>query len=309
MITESHLVWVNKTQDSSSLSNCRSEKHTLRQIRNRAVTLGHKSSRVRRPIKRTPLDLSWIRRDAQSAGDSSQQPSNPKRGDNDDLPCLELSASEKCTPFSSFSEALDSPPESTSITVFSPSLSIYLGGGSFDPFDSYAIELNPTTLNHLSYFQNIWTQSAFKLPGCIGYGQTSIPQREITSLLQQCLESKTRSCCLLAASSARMRYIHHPAALIGISHRYAASALKGLQRRMQESEVWKEEDATDVLFLAAYEIYCDDKVGAEKHLAAVRKLYKREIGNTFVRRLQANLEILVAKARSLEAVRESRGSI
>jgi hypothetical protein len=50
------------------------------------------------------------------------------------------------------------------------------------------------------------------------------------------------------------------------------------------------------MFLAAYEVFCEDEVGAGKHLASVRRLYKRRIENTFVRRLQANLEILVVKS-------------
>jgi hypothetical protein len=50
------------------------------------------------------------------------------------------------------------------------------------------------------------------------------------------------------------------------------------------------------LFLAAYKLFCRDKVARGKHLIAVRRLYKREIENTFMRRLQANLEILVAKS-------------
>jgi hypothetical protein len=57
-----NLVWVNKTRDSSSLSNCRNQKDTFRQIRSQAVTVGHESSCVKRPIKRTPLDLYGTRR-------------------------------------------------------------------------------------------------------------------------------------------------------------------------------------------------------------------------------------------------------
>jgi hypothetical protein len=96
-----------------------------------------------------------------------------------------------------------------------------------------------------------------------------------------------------------MQYIHHPRDRVkgqGEAHGYAAKALQGLQGRMQKRKEWEEEEATDVLFLAAYEIFCEDEVAAGKHLAAVRKLYKGEIENTFVRRLQANLEILVEKS-------------
>jgi hypothetical protein len=95
-----------------------------------------------------------------------------------------------------------------------------------------------------------------------------------------------------------MQYIHHQEAGNGagvLAHGYAAKALHGLRRRMQEHNIFSEEDSTDLLFLAAYEIFCSDEMGAEKHLAAVRRLYKREILNRFVRRLQANLEHLVAK--------------
>jgi len=43
-----------------------------------------------------------------------------------------------------------------------------------------------------------------------------------------------------------------------------------------KSTAFSEEDSTDVLFLAAYEIFCSDELGAEKHLAAVRRLYEQE---------------------------------
>jgi len=97
-----------------------------------------------------------------------------------------------------------------------------------------------------------------------------------------------------------MQYIHYQEAQHNgseLAYDYAARALHGLRRRMQEEHNnFSEEDSTDVLFLAAYEIFCSDELGAEKHLAAVRRLYKKEIDNEFVRRLQANLEILVAKS-------------
>ena len=50
------------------------------------------------------------------------------------------------------------------------------------------------------------------------------------------------------------------------------------------------------MFLVAYEVFCRDKITRGKRLITVRRLYKREIENTFMRRLQANLEILVAKS-------------
>jgi hypothetical protein len=78
----------------------------------------------------------------------------------------------------------------------------------------------------------------------------------------------------------------------GLAHCYAARALHGIRQRMQEHSLFSEEDSTDLLFLAAYEIFYSDELGAEKHLAAVRRLYKQEISNKFVRRLQANLEAL-----------------
>lgn len=65
---------------------------------------------------------------------------------------------------------------------------------------------------------------------------------------------------------------------------------------MDERREWEEEEATEVLFLAAYEMFCEDEVAAGGHLVAVRSLYKGEIENTFVKRLQANLEVLVAKS-------------
>ena len=52
----------------------------------------------------------------------------------------------------------------------------------------------------------------------------------------------------------------------------------------------------EALFLAAYEVFCQDNVAGEKHLIAVRRLCKREIENTFMRGLQVNLEIIVAKS-------------
>jgi hypothetical protein len=84
MSTTSMLIWVNKTPDSSSLSNCRSEKENFRQIRSHAVAVGHRSSRIKRPIKRTPFDLKWSQRGAlaSSPDTSSLRSSSQALGDN-----------------------------------------------------------------------------------------------------------------------------------------------------------------------------------------------------------------------------------
>jgi hypothetical protein len=101
-----------------------------------------------------------------------------------------------------------------------------------------------------------------------------------------------------------MRYLHNQEARndgSGLAHGYATRALHGLRRQIQEhngiksARALSEEDATDILFLAVYEIFCSDEKGAETHLTAVRRLYKQEISNEFVKRLQANLELLATK--------------
>jgi hypothetical protein len=297
MAANSNLVWVNKSRDSSSLSNCRYERDSFREIRSHAVTVGHKSSRIKRPIKRTPFTLGWARMEDPKSPtqESSLQPSSQDCGDNETIPYIQLSESKGKTPSAGLHRQLTSRSESLTSDIFNPALEIYPFSSLFDPFSTSIISLDAATLERLWYFENIWTQSAFKLPGCIGYGQPPIPQREITSMMQSSLRNSTRSFCLLAATSARMQYIHHQTT-DRLAHGYAARALHGLQKRMQGREVWEEADAMDVVFLAAYEVFCEDKVGAGKHLAAVRTLYKRRIENTFVRRLQANLEILVVKS-------------
>jgi hypothetical protein len=109
-----------------------------------------------------------------------------------------------------------------------------------------------------------------------------------------------------------MQYIHHSRDRVkgqGDTHEYAARALQGLRERMRKRTEWEEEEATDVLFLAAYEVFCEDEEAAGKHLEAVRKLYKGEIENTFVRRLQANLETLVAKSGTESWVQDADRSV
>jgi len=81
-----------------------------------------------------------------------------------------------------------------------------------------------------------------------------------------------------------------------VAHRYVAKAMEGLQQHMQDQKEREEKEATKALFLAAYEVFYQDKFAGEKHLTAVRRLYKLEIENTFMRRLQANPEIIVAKS-------------
>jgi hypothetical protein len=297
MAANSNLVWVNKSRDSSSLSNCRYEKDSFRKIRSHAVTVGHKSSRVKRPIKRTPLTLGWAQTENPKSPtqESTLQPSSQDCGDNEAIPYIQFSESKSKTPSTGLHRQLTSRSESGTSDIISPALELHPLGSVVDPFSTSVISLDAATLERLWYFENIWTQSAFKLPGCIGYGQPSIPQREIISMVQISLQNSTRSFCLLAATSARMQYIHHQTT-DRLAHGYAARALHGLQKRMRDREVWEGGDAMDVLFLAAYEVFCEDEVGAGKHLAAVRRLYKRRIENTFVRRLQINLEILVVKS-------------
>jgi hypothetical protein len=293
-----NLVWVNKTRDSSSLSNCRNEKDTFRQIRSQAVIVGHKSSHVKRPIKRTPLNRYETRRYVPLRPNDDLWLHSPghQRGDSDPLTWFEISQSKNCSRFLNLQRPPGSPLDKDESDNFGNVHEIHPLSGIPDPFSSYSIELDTATLGNLWYFKNIWTQSAFKLPGCVGYGQDPIEQYEITTMIQQCLPDKTRSYCLLAATSARMQYIHNHEGRndsSGLAHCYAARALRGIRRRLQEHNLFSEEDSTDVLFLAAYEIFCSDELGAEKHLAAVRRFYKQEFLNKFVGRLQVNLEALV----------------
>ncbi|KAF8857453.1 hypothetical protein BDZ45DRAFT_690933 [Acephala macrosclerotiorum] len=147
-----------------------------------------------------------------------------------------------------------------------------------DPFSSFSIELDPTTLHHIRYFENIWTQCAFKFSGCIGYGQEPIEQSEITAMIQQYLTDKARSYCLLAATSVRMQYIHRNQegrnGGNGLAYSYAVRALQRVRWRILEQKVFDEADAMDVLFLAAYEMFSMNEAGAEKHLIT-KFLYKK----------------------------------
>lgn len=276
MSANSNLVWVNKTRDSSSLSNCGNEKDIFRQIRSHAITVGHKSSRVKRPIQRKPLDLSWTRGNiTKSPTDNLRlQTSSQKRGDNDPLTWVEVPQSESGNHFFGLQRRRDFPSDRGESNIFRNDVKIDRLSGNPDPFSSYSIELDTAILGQLWYFGNIWTQCAFKLPGCVGYGLEPIEQCEITAIIQQCLTDQTRSYCLLAATSARMQYIHHQEARNGgsrLAHAYAARALHGLRRRMQEHSVFSEEDSTDILFFAAYEIFCLDEFRSRKALGCSEK--------------------------------------
>ena len=297
MSAHSDLVWVNKTRDSTSLSNCREEKDTHRQIRSRALTAGHKSSRIKRPIKRMPLLQTWDRTEVTNcvAHDAALLSSKPKRRYLGPL----SSQSEHCGRSLGFHRRRDTLLHRGNRDNSGTAFQIHPLSGIPDPFSSYSINLDTAALDHLWYFENIWTQCAFKLPGCAGYGHEPIKQCEVTSMVQQSLRSGTRSYCLLAAISARIHCIHYQRAQNddkGLSHSYAAKAIYGLRQRMQQCSTFSEEDSTDVLFLAAYEIFCFDELAADKHLAAVRRLYRGKISSIFMKRLQVNLEILVAES-------------
>jgi hypothetical protein len=299
MSANSNLFWVNKTRDSSSLSNCRNEKNTLSQIRSHTLSVAHKSNRVKRPINRTPLDLSWTRRNITRGpiGDLLFQASTQNHRDGNPLTDVGIQESENVQ------RERDSPSDTGRESIFGNALEINCLSGIPDPFLSCSIELDITALNHLWYFENIWTQCAFKLPECVGYGQKPIEQYETTAMIQQYLANKTHSYCLLAATGARIQYIHHHQESrdghsgLSMAHGYAAKALRGVRQRIEEHGriEFSEEDSTDILFLAAYEIFCSNEIGAEQHLTAVRRVYKQEISNTFMKRLQVNLERLAAK--------------
>ena len=177
MSTTSKLIWVNKTPDSSSLSNCRSEKEKFRQIRSHAVIVGHRSSRVKRPIKRTPFDLKWRQRGAlgSSPDTSSLRSSSQPLGDNNFR-----SHPQGHTSFSTPWRQQDCPSPSghgsSDISMSVPSFAPHPLSSRYDPFSSYSIPLDAkATLEHLWYFQHIWAQYAFKLPNCVGYGELHIP--------------------------------------------------------------------------------------------------------------------------------------
>lgn len=313
-------VWVNKTLDSPSLSNCRHDRPTNSQIRSHTQTVAHKWSRVKRQIKRRPLDLNWNRRstnriladnsDLRSLASSEQRGAdNPFIGH-----AVESGAplkKEKTQPGGQRpSFRVQGPRDSTSdiakrvYTVNTPIF--HCLNGIADPFTSCSIKLDAAALDRIWYFANTWTQCAFKIPGCVGYGQAPIEQYEIRAVIQQCLNSTIHCYCLLAAASARIRYIQYKETQAGdsaLAHSYARRALHELSAQIQAHSDIKvvngigisEEVATNMLLLAAYEVFCVDEEGAQIHLTAVRRLYKKKLSNTFMNRLQANLEILCSK--------------
>lgn len=185
MVANSNLVWVNKTQYSSSLSNCRNEKDTFRKIRSRALIAGHKSSRASRPIPRTALDLNWARNNITKSptGASQLRASSQSCGDKQPLPLVGVSQSENCNRFFGFQRWQDSPLHRIESGTYRDALPISHLSGIPDPFSSYSVELDTTTLNQLWYFENIWTQCAFKIPDCIGYGQEPVEPNEVTSMI------------------------------------------------------------------------------------------------------------------------------
>lgn len=120
-------------------------------------------------------------------------------------------------------------------------------------------------------------------------------------MIQTVFSNATRAYCLLAAASARMQYIHRPchhslSEARNPAHGYAEKALRSLSEKLNDGLEWGEEEAIDVLFLAAYEVFCENEVSARRHLGAARRLYRGRIENSFVKRLQANLEVLVVKS-------------
>ncbi|KAN0089616.1 hypothetical protein V8E51_019876 [Hyaloscypha variabilis] len=291
-----NLLWVNKSQVSTSLSNCRDEQASHRRIRSHAVKAGHKTSCVKRPLKITTRDLRWTQRKT-----SSRVLPIPKSENANTLPLDEPSQFEDWTPHPPLPPAL--PPRPRIPPTANWPLSIHPLTTNPDPFSSYPIPLDPQTLSTLFYFTQTWSFSAFKLPGCIGYGQPPLPQHIITSLVRDCLQDETRCYCLLAASSARLHYLHPH--LRTHHHRqrthvYAAKGMHGLRTWMmrwnEKGKGWNEEDVTAIIFLAAYEIFCEDERAAEKHLCAVRRLCKVEIRNAWARRLRGNLEVLVVRS-------------
>jgi hypothetical protein len=178
MSTTSKLIWVNKPPDSSSLSNYRSEKEKLRQIRSHAVIVGHRSSRAKRPIKRTPFDLKWSPRGA--LGSFPDTSSLQALGDNNLRFQAENSRPQGHTSFSNPWRQQDCPSTSghasSDISRSVPSLAPHLLSSRYNPFSHYSIPFDAkATLKHLWYFQHIWAQCAFKLPNCVGYGELHIP--------------------------------------------------------------------------------------------------------------------------------------
>ncbi|KAH8803458.1 hypothetical protein F5884DRAFT_805599 [Xylogone sp. PMI_703] len=269
MSSGSNFVWVNKTQDSSSLSHSQSEKPILRQIRSHIRTAAHKSSRVRRPIERKQLNFTWIQKKYDKTSDRIKQ--------QEQFSCIDEES-----------------------TVKNPSLNHPLSGVA-DPFSAYSIKLDAIVLDRLWYLQNIWSQSAFKIPGCVGYGQPPLDQHEAITLIRRCLTSTVHSYCLLAATSARMQYLHYqdePNDGYSLAHGYARRGLHQLRQQIENynrnmiSGPLSEEVTTDVIFLAAYEIFCCNDAVAKMHLAAVRRLYRQNLSNEFIARLRGNLELL-----------------
>jgi hypothetical protein len=319
-------IWVNKTRNSAALSNSWNEPDAFRQLHSHAMAVGYKTSRSKRSIKRQPFNLAWAMKGdivdekaPQSRSRLSPATTGPRLAEGERGRAGWTTAAAESDP------SAQNPSQHNEDSHLLVSFNSHLGDGLADPFSSCSIELDAAAVDGLWYFENMWAQCAFKIPGCVGYGQAPAQPWEIASLIRACLltEEVVHAYCLLAAASARMRYVHNRrhTCTAGdgrnggstveqrLAHMYARRALRGLNQRLlvqQEDastntddggvvKTLSQQEATDILFLAAYETFCEDKRAPAIHLAAVRRLGHNEITNTFVSRLQANLELLATK--------------
>lgn len=98
-----------------------------------------------------------------------------------------------------------------------------------DICSSASMEFNLELLKSLWYFKNVWTNCAFKLPGCVGYDQAPTEENEVVAIVQDCLSDETKLFCLLAPCNARMNYLlaHQQLTPEGfrVAHGYAGRAI------------------------------------------------------------------------------------
>ncbi|KIX03447.1 uncharacterized protein Z518_06999 [Rhinocladiella mackenziei CBS 650.93] len=121
---------------------------------------------------------------------------------------------------------------------------------------------------------------------------------DVGEVIHMCLKDDLHMNALMAAVTMRMQIVHNagPGTRQFTAQQHAAKAIAGLRKRLKDGNRRTDDHALDMLFLAAYELYCFNVEGTRAHLQALKSMKAERFLNPHIRTLFRNIDHFTATA-------------
>ena len=167
--------------------------------------------------------------------------------------------------------------------------------GSHDPFSTFPIQLNADATSSINYFRVLWSRLSFQAASTFALRQFAY-KSSTTDIVQRCMQDQLLFDAFTAAVALRMITIHQYSTLQLRPARAAGNALTALRQQISSGVGMGPQHFLSILFLAAYEFYCNNFEGCRTHLRLLRDLGALEVFDGYILVFCRNLDAFSASS-------------